>query len=318
MPISLSHALAVTCTGATRMQKRIVSDFCGHCRYVVPSHSQGAPETAAAGRPFTQSLDLPTDEAGWRVYILDYFQELGVPKAEASPLLDEALAKAKEHLEVLLFILTMTGTLDCLADWLALVISGTALEIYIWSQHDSLIQKFRKNRRYGQDAGDLAHDTILKAIKAIWRGSRPKSALKGWLSRLATYTLIDHHRKESRRQRKTPEQEKKAGTNRSLLQRSLEPNPDPTEQSDNGMKRNWALLQEPQDPDPMPFELADSRMKWEQLITMLGEKVVTALLCTAEGCEQDESAKKCGVTSDRTIRRWLKGAALTVKTLFAS
>lgn len=274
------------------MDTLIANDVLSDSYPVVSSHLPPVPETAAAALPASRPISLPADETGWRTYLLDYFKELGVPDTEASPHLGEIMTGAKKRCEAILFSLCLTGAWERSADWLTLAIRDTALETYIWSQRDSLIQRFRKNPRYWQDAEDIAHDVLSKAIVAIRRGRRPKNKLKHWMSVLARNALIDHHRIES-------------GQPQSVC----------SPQADDETA-DRPLLQQLPDPGPSPSHQAICRLTWAELAERRSKEVADACRYTAEGYTQKETAEKCGVTSDRTIRRWLEQAAPTVETLF--
>jgi RNA polymerase sigma factor (sigma-70 family) len=270
------------------MEKFLVTDLIADGRSVVTLNTPDVTETAAAPVPSKRPFDLPTEETAVCAYILDYFAELGVAEQEASPLLDEILAKAKPRCEAILFFLIVTGVWERSADWLTLAIRDTALEAYSWNQLDKLIERFRKNWRYWQDAEDIAHKVIIQAVTAIRRGRRPRSLLKNWFSRFASFSLLDHHRKESAQPRTI------------YLSRAED------ERNDS------ALFQKLRDPGPSPKDQAVCRMTLEELAARNGREAVDAWRFTTEGYTQKQIAKMCGAT-ERTVRRWLEQAAPIIK-----
>ena len=272
------------------MYTLIANDFISESRSVEPFNTPTLPETVAAPLP-PDSFDLPADEGAWRVYILDYFKGLRIPEEEVSPLLEQILTEAQKRCQAILFFLMFTGAWERLAEWLTLAMKDAALETYIWNQRHSLTDRFRKNRRYRQDAEDIADNVIAEAIAAIRRGRRPNTVLKHWLSVIARNTLINHHRIESG-------QPKTIG----LFQA-------------NGETDDPPLLQRFPDRGPSPVDQAIYRITWEELAARHSKRVADTCRYTAQGYTQKETAEKLGA-SDRTIRRWLAEAAPTVEKLF--
>ncbi len=266
------------------MDKLIPSDEICDSRSVVPLNLLETPMNVVAPLRSDQTIELPTEQAGLQAYVLDYFKGLRIPEEEASPLLGEILSTAKKRCEAILFFSSFTGAWQRLADWLTLAMQNAALESYIWHQRDNLIERLRKNRRYWQDAEDIADNVMSEAITAVRRGRRPKTTLKNWLSVVARNTLINHHRRE-RIQPRTIR----------LFHADNQPDDSP-------------LLQKLPDPGLSPCDQAVCRITWEELAAMKGKEVADACRYTAQGYTQKEIAQKCGA-SQRTVRRWLEKAA---------
>jgi len=266
------------------VDKLIVNDVITERRPAQPSNTPAMPDTAAAPQPPHLPFDLPTDTAGIQAYVLDYFKDLGVPLEEATPLLNQILTESKKRCEAILFFLSLTGAWVRSAEWLTLAIQAAALEAYIWNQRDSLVQRFSKNRRYRQDAEDIAHNVIAQAIAAIRRGRRPKTILRNWLSVIARNALTDYHRRESGQP-----------LTMCLLQADEETDDSPPFSSP---------VQTLPDPAPSPFDQTFTRITWEELASRFGKQIALACRYLADGYKQNEIAEMCGV-NEKTIGRWV-------------